>query len=226
MIRGMRTSLAFDVYGTLIDPLGVTDRLAGFIGDDAAGFSAGWRSKQVEYLFRRGLGRRYEPFTVCTRQSLDYTCRVTGHDLTTEQREALMQAYLRLPAYEGTADALAALQRDHLELYAFSNGEPETLATVLANAGLSGLFKGIVSVHDARSFKPDPSVYAFFLENTGAVLGRTWLVSANPFDVIGALEVGWKTAWLRRDPTMVFDPWGIEPTAVVADLHDLCRVLE
>jgi 2-haloacid dehalogenase len=221
----MTVSLAFDVYGTLLDPMGVTEKLTTFVGDDAAAFSAAWRSKQVEYLFRRGLGRKYQPFTVCTRQALDFTCLASGHELDEQQREALMAEYLRLPAFEDTVEALAELRRRGFDLYAFSNGEPDALAEVLANAGLSDFFRGIISVHEVRSFKPDPSVYAFFLENTGAALGRTWLVSANPFDVIGALEVGWKAAWLRRDPAMVFDPWGIEPTATVDELSSLTGVL-
>lgn len=217
--------LAFDVYGTLLDPMGVSDRLGDFIGEEATAFAGAWRTKQVEYLFRRGLGRKYQPFTVCTRQALDFTCLASGHDLDPQQREDLMALYLRLPAYPGTRSALRRLQGSGFELYAFSNGEADALSAALSNAGLAELLKGIVSVHETRSFKPDPSVYAFFLENTGALLGQTWLVSANPFDVIGAMEVGWKAAWLKRDPTLVFDPWGVQPTAVVDDLARLLDVV-
>lgn len=222
----MKGSLAFDVYGTLVDPLAVAEELAELIGDDAAGFAGLWRTKQLEYLFRRGLGRSYQPFMACTRQALDFTCRATGHELDSKQRGALMGAYLRLPAYEGTGDALAALRASGFDVYAFSNGEPDTLATVLANAGLSDAFRGIVSVHETRSFKPDPSVYAFFLEETGALAGSTWLVSANAFDVIGAIEAGWKAIWVQRSPSQVFDPWGIEPTALVHELSELQIVLD
>ncbi len=221
----MKDTLAVDVYGTLIDPLGIADTLRTQVGEQAGEFAARWRAKQLEYLFRRGLGRKYQPFSVCTRQALDYTCLDTGHDLGPQQRAALLEQYLRLPAFAGTQQALAELQSAGCELYAFSNGEPDTLATVLGNAGIAGLFRGIVSVHETQSFKPDPSVYTYFLENTGALPGRTWLVSANPFDVIGALEVGWKAAWVRRDPAAVFDPWGIEPTAVVDELAGLLDVV-
>ena len=48
------TTLAFDVYGTLIDTNGVVDLLEKFIGDKAKAFSATWRDKQLEYSFRRG----------------------------------------------------------------------------------------------------------------------------------------------------------------------------
>jgi 2-haloacid dehalogenase len=105
--------------------------------------------------------------------------------------------------------------------FAFSNGEADDLAVLLSAAGFDGVLDGIVSVHEVQSFKPDPAVYAFFLENTGALLGATWLVSGNPFDVIGSLEVGWKAAWVRRDPNLLFDPWGLEPTVIVSDLSEL-----
>ena len=225
MIALMQPTLAFDVYGTLIDPMGIVDALEAVIPGDAAAFAAAWRGKQVEYLFRRGLGRRYEPFSVCTRQALDYTARVFGVTLSPADCDRLLASYRCLPAYPGAAEALDRLAAAGFVNYAFSNGEPDDLAALLASAGIAGRFRGIVSVRDARSYKPDPAVYAFFLENTGAVLGSTWLVSANSFDVIGAREVGWKAVWVRRDERQVFDPWGIEPTAVVTGLHELIDVL-
>ena len=222
----MDKSLAFDIYGTLIDPLGIADDLRDLIGARAPAFAAAWRDKQLEYLFRRGLGRKYEPFSVCTRQALDYTCHALACDIVDEARIALMDRYQELPAFAGTAVALEALRDKGYHCYAFSNGEPDDLANLLGHAGLDGYLRGIVSVHETQSFKPDPSVYAYFLENTGAMLGATWLVSGNPFDVIGAMQVGWKAAWVRRDAAQPFDPWGIEPTIVVPDLDGLVSALD
>jgi len=51
----MKTTLAFDVYGTLIDTHGVVAALTEMIGKQAQGFSQSWRDKQLEYSFRRGL---------------------------------------------------------------------------------------------------------------------------------------------------------------------------
>lgn len=221
----MQTTLAFDVYGTLIDPLGISEALEDVIGDAATSFASQWREKQIEYLFRRGLGRTYAPFSACTRQALDYTCSALGQAIDEHDRVLLMRRYLELPAFPEAHDALAALRRDGFRNVAFSNGEPEDLAALLGNAGLDDMLDGVVSVHEVHSYKPDPAVYAYFLENTGAMLGYTWLVSGNPFDVIGALEVGWKAAWVRRHPEQLFDPWGIEPTAIVTDVAGLCEVL-
>ena len=219
-------TLAFDVYGTLIDPLGIAVALQEYADDDAPAFAAAWRAKQLEYLFRRGLGRKYQPFSVCTRQALDFTCLSTGVDIPVVSRDALMARYLELPAFEEAARALESLNASGWRCFAFSNGEPQDVDTLLDNAGLLPYLKGVVSVHETRSYKPDPSVYGFFLENTGALLGQTWLVSGNPFDVLGALEVGWKAAWVRRDSSLVFDPWGLDPTLVTDSLSGLVRALE
>ena len=51
----MATTLAFDVYGTLINTHGVLSLLDDMIGDNAQAFSNTWREKQLEYSFRRGL---------------------------------------------------------------------------------------------------------------------------------------------------------------------------
>jgi 2-haloacid dehalogenase len=98
------------------------------------------------------------------------------------------------------------------------------LAYLLAHAGLDAALDGIVSVHDMQSFKPDPAVYRHFLKEAGARVEETWLVSGNPFDVIGAHMAGWRTAWVKRDPTAVFDPWDIEPDAIITDISELAGV--
>ena len=220
----MTTTLAFDVYGTLIDPFGISQRLQSTAGEQTPAFAQMWRDKQIEYLFRRGLGRDYRPFSVCTSQALDYTALQMQVELSTADKQDLLAQYRLLPAYEEVADALRQLKDDGCRNYAFSNGEPDDLAGLLAHAGLDAALDGIVSVHDLQSFKPDPAVYSHFLQQTGATKQETWLVSGNPFDVIGAHMAGWRTAWVKRDPTAVFDPWDIEPDAIITDISELAGV--
>ena len=220
----MTTTLAFDVYGTLIDPFGISKRLQSIAGEQTPAFAQMWRDKQIEYLFRRGLGRDYRPFSVCTSQALDYTALQMQVELSTADKQELLARYRELPAYDEVAYALHKLMGDGYRNYAFSNGEPDDLAGLLAHAGLDAALDGIVSVHDKQSFKPDPAVYRHFLQQTGATKQETWLVSGNPFDVIGAHMAGWRTAWVKRDPTAVFDPWDIEPDAIITDISELAGV--
>lgn len=56
-------------------------------------------------------------------------------------------------------------------------------------------------------------------------LNRVWLISSNPFDVIGAKVAGLQAVWIRRSASSIFDPWGIEPTITVSNLTELYDVL-
>ncbi len=221
----MTTTLAFDVYGTLIDPFGVSQTLQGIVGEKTAEFAQLGRDKQIEYLFRRALGRDYQRFSVCTSQALDFAATHLQIQLSAGDKNKLLAKYRELPAYAEVPEALRDLKDAGCRNYAFSNGEPDDLAYLLAHAGLDDALDGIVSVHDVQSFKPDPAVYSHFLQETGATKEQTWLVSGNPFDVIGAHMAGWRTAWVKRNPGAVFDPWEIDPDATVADTSDLVSAI-
>jgi 2-haloacid dehalogenase len=217
----MAITLAFDVYGTLIDTHGVISALEKHAGEKAAEFSRTWREKQLEYSFRRGLMRNYEIFAVCTSDALDYTSAFFKVPLSREQKEELLGAYRILPAFDDVADGLARAKKSGFSLFAFSNGSREAVETLLKHAGIREHFIDVVSVDEIKSFKPDPDVYHHFLKRAGASGTDAWLISSNPFDVIGAISSGMRAAWVKRSPDALFDPWGIEPTLTVQSLSDL-----
>ncbi len=217
----MAITLAFDVYGTLIDTHGVVSKLEELTGERARKFSSTWRDKQLEYSFRRGLMQNYENFAVCTRDALDYTCRLYAVQFTPEQKQALLEIYRELPAFDDVREALTELGTRGCRMYAFSNGSAEAVETLLSAAGIRDYFLGVVSCDDVRSFKPNPAVYAHFLRSTDAAGSEAWLISGNPFDVIGAISAGMRAAWVQRSAETVFDPWGIEPTVTVTSLREL-----
>jgi 2-haloacid dehalogenase len=217
----MRQVLAFDVYGTLIDTHGVIEALRPMIGANAAAFSQAWRDRQLEYAFRRGLMQNYVDFATCTRQALEHTCESRGVALSAAQRQALLDRYRRLPAFDDAVPGLAALAAAGHRLFAFSNGTADAVETLLRGAGLRDHLEDVVSVDELRSYKPNPAVYAHFLRRAGCLGGDAWLVSANPFDVIGAVSAGMRGAWLRRSPRAVFDPWEVRPTLTVTGLPEL-----
>lgn len=217
----MPLTLAFDVYGTLIDTAGVVAALRPWVGERAPAFSQLWRDKQLEYSFRRGLMQNYADFAVCTRQALDYAAARFDCELDEAQREELMAAYARLPAFEDVSSGLSRLAASEARLFAFSNGAAAAVDALLQQAGIRDFFEDVVSVEAIGSFKPSPGVYAYFLRRAKAPGSEVWLVSSNPFDVIGAVSAGWRAAWVKRSPEALFDPWELEPTAIVADLGEL-----
>ena len=181
----MTMILAFDVYGTLIDTHGLVTELREFAGDRAGEFSRVWREKQLEYSFRRGLMQQYETFAVCTRQALDYTSAYCNVFLTSQQKSLLLDRYAALPAFSDVASALDDLRVAGFRLFAFSNGTADAVETLFRNAGIREYFLDVLSVDDLCSFKPNPAVYSHFLRKSGATDSSAWLISSNPFDVIG-----------------------------------------
>ena len=219
----MTVALAFDIYGTLINPHGVVDELSRHVGERAQQFSNVWRDKQLEYTWRRALMQRYENFPVCTRQALDYTDILLQTGLDDAAKASLMAIYRVLPAYDDVPASLQALAGAGFCMYGFSNGVADAISGLLEHAGIEQYFEGVVSVDALQTFKPDPDVYQHFIEVANKPAEKCWLVSSNGFDVIGAVSAGMKAAWLKRSESMVFDPWDIEPTLVVHSLGELTK---
>jgi 2-haloacid dehalogenase len=217
----MRTTIAFDVYGTLVNPLAIAEHLKSLAGDAAVRFAELWRTKQLEYSFRRGLMHAYQPFSICTSEALLYTEKALGIALGEDSRAHLMQQYKQLPPFPDAAPGLTSLKRAGYLLAAFSNGEADVIRGVLDNANLLHLLDDIVSADEIKTFKPDPAIYAHAARRVGQSVNNLWLVSSNPFDIIGAKIAGLRTAWIRRDPRTVFDPWGIEPDLVMSGLDQI-----
>jgi 2-haloacid dehalogenase len=221
----MVTTLAFDVYGTLIDTHGVIVALEKQVGEKAPEFSRIWREKQLEYSFRRGLMRNYEDFSVCTSNALDYTEAYFKVPLSRKDKEELLGVYRVLPAFDDVAEGLALASISGFRMFAFSNGSRDAVETLLKHASIRDYFIDVVSVDEIKSYKPDPDVYSHFLSRAGASKADAWLISSNPFDVIGAISHGMRGAWIKRFKGAIFDPWGIQPTLTVNSLLNLADQL-
>jgi 2-haloacid dehalogenase len=76
------------------------------------------------------------------------------------------------------------------------------------------------------TFKPDPAVYEYLVAESHTRKEMVWMISSNPFDVIGAKAFGLRTVWVRRDPKRAFDPWEFEPDVVVTSLEELPEKLK
>ena len=66
------------------------------------------------------------------------------------------------------------------------------------------LFAGTISVESMEAFKPAPDVYQHLVNSVGKnwerkeEVAKVWLVSGNPFDVVGAKSNGMKACWVDR----------------------------
>ncbi|HET7100369.1 MAG TPA: haloacid dehalogenase type II [Terriglobia bacterium] len=222
----MRDAIGFDIYGTLVDPLGMSRHLEAVAGDLAGPMARLWREKQIEYTFRRALMQKYENFDVSTEQALVFAANRLKLNLREEDRAALMETYRRLPPFPDALPAIRSLRAAGFKLAAFSNGVETSLRALLEHAGILPHLDAVISVDDLKTYKPDPRVYRYLAELLGLPLGNTWLASSNGWDVIGAKAAGLRAAWIKRNPDDTLDPWGITPDLVAANLEDFSARLQ
>ena len=189
-------AVVFDAYGTLYDiqsVAAVTEEAFPGYGEIITQI---WRIKQLEYTWLRSLMRRYQDFSVITRDSLAYTLRVLGLKYERAAFERIMDKYLHLDLYPDAAAALAAMKDRKLAI--LSNGSTAMLNALVANSGLNRVLDATISIDVKNLFKPAPDAYSLIESSLGVPPAEVLFVSSNPWDACGAKAFGLNVAWIER----------------------------
>ncbi len=189
-------AVVFDAYGTLYDiqsVAAVTEEAFPGYGEIITQI---WRIKQLEYSWLRSLMRRYEDFSVITRDSLAYTIRVLGLDHDAATFERIMDKYLHLDLYPDAMATLTALKGRKLAI--LSNGSPGMLNALVRNSGLDRVLDATISIDSRRIFKPAPDAYSLIETTLHVPPAEVLFVSSNPWDACGAKTFGLNVAWIER----------------------------
>jgi 2-haloacid dehalogenase len=189
-------AVVFDAYGTLYDiqsVAAVTEEAFPGYGEIITQI---WRIKQLEYTWLRSLMRRYEDFSVITRDSLVYTLRILGLKHQHGAFERIMDKYLHLDLYPDAKATLAAMQGRKLAI--LSNGSTDMLDTLVRNSGLDRVLDATISIDSQKIFKPSPDAYSLIEAKLGVPPADVLFVSSNPWDACGAKAFGLNVAWIER----------------------------
>ncbi|KAF1987597.1 haloacid dehalogenase, type II [Aulographum hederae CBS 113979] len=225
--------VAFDAYGTLLSTESIAKKLTESFGEDQAKtIAAEWRKYQLEYTWRSNSMNQYIDFATITRRSLLHAVTEQGKSIPHSQVESLMESYDSLSTFPDVSPCLSSLASvPSITAVVFSNGTYDMVsASVTRSPDLSphaSAFQQIVVVEDVRRFKPDPRVYEHLARKVGKEgrMEEVWLVSGNPFDVVGANACGMKTCWVDRagngwaDRLVALDVG--RPTVIVTSLEDV-----
>jgi 2-haloacid dehalogenase len=117
-----------------------------------------------------------------------------------------MHAYDALHVFPEISAAMQLLQenKEVVEAYIFSNGTDDMVGNSIRTSPELGpcadIFRSLITVDSVRCFKPDKRTYAHLVEQAGKTgyEGDVWVVSANPFDIVGARAAGLKAAFIDR----------------------------
>ena len=215
-------ALAFDVYGTLVDPARLAEPLRSLTSAPAE-FAAAWRTRQIEYTFLVSLMGLYLSFSEVTERALRASAERHRVPLTPAQVESLVGAWRSLPPFPDVTPALTALKHRYT-LSVLSNGDAAMVRDVLRHGGLEGFFSEVISAEEVGVYKPSPRVYAHAAERLATPPREVVLVSSNPFDVLGAKSAGMPSCWVNRADAAL-DDLGIRPDLEVRSLEDVPAAL-
>jgi 2-haloacid dehalogenase len=218
------SALVFDAYGTIFDVHSVARLAEALYPGRGAALSVAWRTKQLEYSWLRTLMGRYEDFSRVTRAALEWALESLGLEAGDAAVRSLLEEYRKLAAFPEARGVLESLSRNR-PLAILSNGHPEMLEAVVDHNGLRGFFRGgVLSVHAAQRFKPDPSVYRIAEEALGVTRSLMAFVSSNGWDAAGARAFGFRAFWVNRAGAPV-ERLGVRPDAIVKNLTELEALL-
>jgi 2-haloacid dehalogenase len=146
---------------------------------------------------------KYDDFFNITRNSLLHTLAEFSVKLHDEDIDGLMEAYDHLSTFPDVIPALKGVSTNsNITAVVFSNGTKTMVSnSVFRSQDLSPhakIFQHLVTVDEVKKFKPAPEVYHHLAQTTGKEMKDIWLVSANPFDIVGATTIGINAAWVDR----------------------------
>ncbi|KAF7597507.1 hypothetical protein BBP40_003754 [Aspergillus hancockii] len=227
--------VAFDIYGTILSPGSIAKNLEQYTRDDkdrARSIATLWRHYQLEYTWRLNSMGRYMSFEEVTRNALIHALQETGISVKDDDIRDLLIAHDNMAAFPDVEPALDQLARaENIAPVIFTNGTSDMVSkSVLRSGPLSRYtetFTDLVTVDEVRKFKPAPEVYNYLAERVGKDPSDIWVISSNPFDIIGALHVGMKVIWIDRSRQGWADlvSPGLEPTAIVDSLEKILDVV-
>ena len=202
--------LAFDLFGTVVDWRGgVMAEVEAISRDrelmvnqrelevDASALAEAWRRRVRELLDRVAQRKmRYRVLDDMHRAALEDVIKESAlQAMTREERERLVAAWHRLPAWP---DAVAGMTRLRIPfvLTTLSNGGMAHQVDVVRFANLP--FDCILATELVKSYKPDPRVYQLVPSLLRARPDRVMMVASHPYDLKAAANEGFKTAFVAR----------------------------
>ena len=181
----------------------------------------------------------YLNFSSFTRSSLCHALAESGVTLNEDDTETMMKSYDSLSTFPDVQPMLDKLKSTKgIKRVIFSNGTHDMVSSSVKNSpDLSPhaeIFDDIVSVEECRKFKPAPETYHHLARRVGKnednanEMSEIWLVSGNPFDVVGGRAVGLNAIWVDRagngwQDAMMPGTWN-GPTEVVKSLDQVVDI--
>lgn len=213
--------LIFDVNETLLDLSALQPHFQKLFGESAA--LKEWFTLLLQYSLIVTITDRYSDFGTLGRATLQMLAQERKVQLRSEDEERVLTGLTSLPAHAEVRGALDQLKHAGFRMVTLTNSSSSMIRSQLNNSGLEGYFEQSISVDAVQRFKPDRRVYAFAAEQLKIDASKACLIAAHAWDVFGAMNAGWMSAFIAR-PGKVLFPLAPPPAIVAPDLQAFANI--
>lgn len=146
--------------------------------------------------------------------------------------DEMVDGYKYLTAFPDAKPALSRIEADtNIHAVLFSNGTESMITNAMRNCEdlqpiATTVFKDMASVDQIQRYKPSRNSYMHLAQRVGknqSQMNEIWLISGNPFDIVGARNVGMNAIWVDRASKGWQDACvpELQPTAIVHSLEEI-----
>jgi 2-haloacid dehalogenase len=194
-----RRVIVFDVNETLLDLGGLDDLFESTFGDALARNQ--WFAQLLSLSMTATIVEDYRDFSSLARAALDQMAARCGVQPSDDELQCILQRIQRLAPHGDAHPCLQRLRAAGFRLAALTNSAPNVAQAQLRHAGLDGFFEAILSVDEARRFKPAPAPYRMAARHMQVSMSELRMVAAHDWDIIGAMAAGCRGAFVARGGT-------------------------
>ena len=209
--------IAFDSIGTLFSLTSI-EPLFTAAGGTAATVDQ-WISRVLADGFALTAAREFRPFRDVAKAALQ--------DLLPKAKPTARDKILAgLNKLEAFPDAAPAMGRTVMNARAIviTNASRDTTKKLLAKGGLDAFVDAFVSADEVKEWKPGSDPYAFAAATQEVSLEQMAVVSAHPWDILGARKAGLVTGWCNRSGAAFPPPFG-KPDVTGKNLVEVVEAL-
>ena len=154
-----------------------------------------WFSQALRDAFALSHAGGYQPLKEILQAELPRTLKLLEIELNSTQRSQVMEKLSQLELNQSAEAAFKLLTEAGYQIVALTNGSESATQKLLERAGVQKYFSQVYSCDAIALTKPHQNVYKMVETDD---LNQTWLVAAHAWDIMGANEVGMKTAFVTQ----------------------------
>ena len=154
-----------------------------------------WFAQSLRDAFALSHAGGYQPLKEILQAELPRTLKLLEVELNPDERSQVMEKLSQLELNQSASAAFKLLTQAGYQIVALTNGSQSATDKLLERAGVQKYFSEVYSCDAVSLTKPHQDVYKMVKTDN---LSQTWLVAAHAWDIMGAIQVGMRTAFVTQ----------------------------